>query len=116
MESLVIGLSGHGPSRELFWHLATAGLPAMLILAAFLTISRCRRAALAALSVSAAGGSVVALVFHHTYALPLWRGHASAIRFLDRNAFLAGFAASALACALGLCAAAAARRLARNAA
>jgi hypothetical protein len=35
----------------------------------------------------------MAVVFHVHYAIPIWGGHESAIRSLDRSAAWAGFAA-----------------------
>ena len=45
---------------------------------------------------------LVAVVFHYTYALGIWAGHDSAIRYLDESALRAGFSASAVYYGLGL--------------
>ncbi len=106
MEAFVIGLSSHRACRDLFWHLATIAPLLLVVLLCLLFSSRIRRAAAVGLACSAAGALLFALLFHHTYALGIWRGHDSAIRSLDQAALLAGFAAGAVvyAFALSICA------------
>ena len=114
MESFVIGLSSHRAYRDLFWYLATIAPMLLVVLLSFLFSSRFRRAAGLGLACSAAGALLFALLFHHTYALGIWRGHDSAIRSLDQAALLAGFAASAVVYAFGLSLCAGVVRLARR--
>jgi len=49
------------------------------------------------LAFSAACAVAMAVVFHVYYAIPTWGGHESAIRWRDRSAAWAGFAAGAFA-------------------
>lgn len=89
--------------RDLFWLSADLGPIALSAMLALLAVSRYRRMAAAGLLVCA----VVAVAFHYSYALVIWRGHDSAIRSLDTSALLAGFTTSALVYGLGLVLAAA---------
>jgi hypothetical protein len=62
-----------------------------------LFIADWRRTAVVALAFSALCAVAMAVVFHVHYAIPIWGGHESAIRSLDRSAAWAGFAAGAFA-------------------
>ena len=102
MQSFIIGLSSHRACRDLFWHLATIAPVLPVVLLCLLVSSRFRRVAAVGLACAAAGALLFALLFHHTYALGIWRGHDSAIRSLDQAALLAGFSAGAVVYTLGL--------------
>jgi hypothetical protein len=90
-------LSGNRFLRELFWHFADAGPWLFAGLLALLCVARWRHATMAALAISLACAVAVAAIFHVNYAIPIWEGHDSAIRSLDRSALSAGFAAGAVA-------------------
>lgn len=95
-------IAGSQLNRRLFWHLATIGPFVLFALLALLVMSRYRRAAAMGLLICTVGAILVALVFHYTYALGIWAGHDSAIRYLDEGALRAGFAASAVCHGLGV--------------
>jgi hypothetical protein len=101
MEAFIIGLSTQRMYRDLFWHLAICAPLTLLVLVALLAVPRYRRAAAIGLLASIAGAVLVAVVFHYSYTITIWGGHASAIRFLDEGALRAGFAASAVIYGLG---------------
>ena len=101
LQSLINDLNNQSMHRDLFRALVTIAPLVLITIAASLAVPRYRRIAAAALLASVAGAITFALLFHYTYALPTWRGHASAIRYLNELALMAGFAASAIACACG---------------
>ena len=70
-----------------------------------------RRTAVLALAFSVLCAVTMAVIFHLYYAMPTLGGHESAIRWLDRSAAWAGFAAGAFA---SLVAAAAYRAMRSN--
>lgn len=97
MSSLVFSISADRMYRDLFWGLARIGplmMPALLVLLLF---PSWRRWGALGLIASTAGAAVFTAVFHNTYALGIWENHDSAIQYLDKGAFLAGFSASAVA-------------------
>lgn len=98
---LVAGLSSQRMYRDLFWLMARTGPFAVFGLAVCLALLPYRRFAVAALAVGTAGAAAFAILFHYTYATPIWGAHASAIRDLDTAALWAGFTASAVAYASG---------------
>ena len=103
MQSFVFGLSSQRMHRDLFWCLAAIVPLFILVFVAFLAVPRYRRVAAVGLLVCAVGGAVlVAVAFHYTYALGVWAGHDSAIRYLDESALRAGFSASAVYYGVGL--------------
>ena len=102
MESFVIGLSSQRMYRDLFWHLSTIAPVFLLVLLVLLSVPRYRLSAALGLLVCAAGAVLVAVAFHSTYALGIWAGHDSAIRYLDESALRAGFSASAVYYGVGL--------------
>jgi hypothetical protein len=87
--------------RDLFWALVTIAPVVLAVIVALLAVPRYRRMAATALLACVVGATAFTALFHFTYALPTWRGHASAIEYLNGLAVMAGFAASAIACACG---------------
>ena len=83
-------IAGSQLYRRLFWHLATIGPFVLFALLALLVMPRYRRAAVLGLLICTAGAVLVAVVFHHTYALGIWAGHDSAIRYLDERRLACG--------------------------
>lgn len=102
MQSFVFELSSQRMCRDLFGGLAAIAPLFILVFVALLSAPRFMRGAAAGLLVCAMGALLVAVVFHFTYALGIWAGHDSAIRYLDESALRAGFAASAVCYGLGL--------------
>ena len=102
MQSFVFKLSSQRMYRDLFWCLAAIAPLFILVFVALLAVPRYRRVAAVGLLVCAAGAVLVAVAFHYTYALGIWAGHDSAIRYLDESALRAGFSASAVYYGLGL--------------
>jgi hypothetical protein len=96
--------------RDLFWQLDYAGPWLLAGLLLLLLVADWRRTAMMALAFSVLCALAMAVVLHVSYVMPIWRNHESAIRWLDRSAAWAGFAAGASA-ALG---AAAAHRVMRS--
>jgi hypothetical protein len=83
--------------RNLFWQLDDAGPWLLTGLLLLLFIADWRRTAVVSLTLSALCAVAMGVVFHLYYAIPIWGGHESAIRSLDRSALWAGFAAGAFA-------------------
>jgi hypothetical protein len=102
MRSWAVEISSSRMYRDLFWQSADLGPIVLCGMLSLLAVSRYRRMAAAGLLVCAVGAGVVAVAFHYSYALVIWRGHDSAIRSLDTSALLAGFTTSALVYGLGL--------------
>jgi hypothetical protein len=86
--------------RDLFWQLDGAGPWLLAGLLLLLFIADWRRTAMLALAFSALCRVAMAVVLHVNYVMPIWRTHESAIRYLDRSAAWAGFAAGAFAALL----------------
>ena len=101
MDWLLAELSNQRMHSSLFWLLARSAPLLLVVLLVLLAMPRTRRVAAIGLLFCAVGAVLVAAAFHYTYAITTWGGHDSAIRFLDRSAFYAGFAASALAYGFG---------------
>ncbi len=53
---------------------------------------RTRRAAMVTLAFGCVAAALATVWFHFVYIVPIWKGHLSAIWFLDRGAFSAAFA------------------------
>ena len=53
---------------------------------------RTRRTAMVTLAFGCAAAALATVWFHFVYVMPIWKGHPSAIWFLDRGAFSAAFA------------------------
>lgn len=114
MRSWAIEISSNRLYRDVFWHLATIGPLALCGLLALLAVPGYRPVAAVGLLFCAAGAALAATVFHYNYALVIWGGHDSAIRYLDTSALHAGFAAGGFAYVLGLMVCATVTRLARR--
>ena len=113
MQAFVNELGSQRMQRDLFWGLARLAPLVLLVFLVLLLVARTRFVAAIGVLLSAASAVGVGLVFHHTYAITTWGGHDSAIRYLDENAAMAGFAAGALLYALGILLRAGVMRLAR---
>jgi hypothetical protein len=101
MGAWIMELSAHRLYRDLFWLLASIAPGVLLGYLTLVLVPRYRRRAATALLLNTAVALLAASVFHVGYARVIWGGHDSAIRFLDEGALRAGFAASAMALALG---------------
>jgi|EndMetStandDraft_8_1072994.scaffolds.fasta_scaffold304277_3 hypothetical protein len=113
MRSWAVEISSSRMYRDLFWLLANIAPFALCGMLALLAVPKHRRAAAVGLLFCASVAALAATTFHYNYALLIWRGHDSAIRWLDTSALLAGFAAGAPVYALGLIVRATVRRMAR---
>jgi len=95
-------IAGSQLYRRLFWYLVAIAPLFLLVLFALLAVPRYRLVAAIGLLFCAVGAVLAAVPLHYTYALGIWAGHDSAIRYLDESALRAGFAASAGCYGLGL--------------
>jgi hypothetical protein len=114
MRSLVSEFASDRLYRSLFWDFAAIGPWILAISLAMLLVPSRRRSAALGLLACIAGAIVAATVFHFNYALVIWRGHDSAIRYLDQSAFFGGYAASAVVYVVALVGYAASARLLRR--
>ena len=114
MEWLLAELNNQRMHRDLFWGLARMAPLLLLAFAGLLAVPRYRRALRPAASSFAPWGRSWSRWYFITPTPSPWGGHASAIRYLDEVALLAGFAASAGAYAFGLSLGAAVVKLARR--
>ena len=86
-----------GPSRGAFKLLAVLGNPMLAASLVLVVIRSTRRIGCQAIAAGGLLAAACAVVVHFGYALPIWRGHASAIAAIDLAAASAGFALGSLA-------------------
>lgn len=102
------------PYPQLFWFFAAAGPLVLFGLLMLLLIPACRRWAAIGLLVCTVGAVAFTVPFHYNYVVPIWGAHGGAVRYLNENALLAGFAASAFAYVIAKLGYATAARLLRR--
>ena len=88
--------------RSILWTFSSLAPIAAVVLLALCFWPRTRRAAFTILALSVIVAALATVWFHFVHVTPIWNGHVSAIRTLDRAAFTSAFAiaacCSAVAC------------------